>query len=193
MAACEVAAQLGHKSCDYRTAELYAAFDPAYLENALRAIDLLFERLCANSAPVNEPFFRVVPRQRTDFIWKSGAGEGIRTPDPNLGKVKTISFQMLPRRLQMFLGIDRQTNSDAFFGSVRSSTFPDLLPWRFPHASPTPDSNGGSNREAEEFGSRRRSAREPYRCRRSRSELLMLSGLIGRGRMCSFGITATVR
>ena len=82
----EVAAQLGHKSRDYRTTELYAAFDPAYLENAVRAIDLLFDRLRASSAPVDEPFFRAVHRQRIEIDWKFGAGEGIRTPDPNLGK-----------------------------------------------------------------------------------------------------------
>jgi integrase len=83
----EVAAQLGHKSRDYRTTELYAAFDPAYLENAVRAIDLLFEKLRASFAPVDEPFFRVLGHQHIDTDWKFGAGEGIRTPDPNLGKV----------------------------------------------------------------------------------------------------------
>ena len=83
----EVAAQLGHKSRDYRTTELYAAFDPAYLENAVRAIDSLFDGLRASSAPVDDPFFRAATRQDFDFNWKSGAGEGIRTLDPNLGKV----------------------------------------------------------------------------------------------------------
>ena len=83
----EVAAQLGHKSRDYRTTELYAAFDPAYLQNAVRAIDLLFEKLRASFAPVDEPFFRAVHRQDIEIDWKFGAGEGIRTPDPNLGKV----------------------------------------------------------------------------------------------------------
>jgi integrase len=43
----EVAAQLGHKSRDYRTTELYAAFDPSYLSNAVRAIELLFDGLRA--------------------------------------------------------------------------------------------------------------------------------------------------
>jgi integrase len=83
----EVAAQLGHKSRDYRTTELYAAFDPAYLQNAVRAIDLLFEKLRASFAPVDEPLFRAVRQQRIDLDWRFGAGEGIRTPDPNLGKV----------------------------------------------------------------------------------------------------------
>ena len=83
----EVAAQLGHKSRDYRTTELYAAFDPAYLTNAVRAIDGLFDALRASRAPVDEPFFRIAHRQRFDFEGKFGAGEGIRTLDPNLGKV----------------------------------------------------------------------------------------------------------
>ena len=83
----EVAAQLGHKSRDYRTTELYAAFDPAYLQNAVRAIDLLFDKLRASFAPVDKPFFRAVRRQDIEVNWKSGAGEGIRTLDPNLGKV----------------------------------------------------------------------------------------------------------
>jgi integrase len=83
----EVAAQLGHKSRDYRTTELYAAFDPAYLNKALRAIDGLFDALRASYAPVDEPFFRVAHGQHFDFEEKFGAGEGIRTLDPNLGKV----------------------------------------------------------------------------------------------------------
>jgi len=35
----EVAAQLGHKAPDYSTTEIYAPFDPAYLSNAVCAID----------------------------------------------------------------------------------------------------------------------------------------------------------
>jgi hypothetical protein len=41
----EVAVQLGHKSRDYRSTELYATFDPAYLGNALKATNLIFSRL----------------------------------------------------------------------------------------------------------------------------------------------------
>jgi integrase len=48
----EVAAQLGHKSRDYRTTELYAAFDPAYLTNAVCAIDGLFDALRASRRTV---------------------------------------------------------------------------------------------------------------------------------------------
>ncbi len=38
----EVAARLGHKSRGYRATELYAAFDPAYLSNAVRAPSTLY-------------------------------------------------------------------------------------------------------------------------------------------------------
>jgi Phage integrase family len=89
----EVAAQLGHKSRDYRTTELYAAFDPAYLQNAVRAIDVLFEKIRASFAPVDEPFFRVIHQHRVDIEWNFGAGEGIRTPDPNLGKVAATQLR----------------------------------------------------------------------------------------------------
>ena len=39
----EVAAQLGHKAPEYSTTEIYAPFDPAYLSNAVGAIDRLLE------------------------------------------------------------------------------------------------------------------------------------------------------
>ena len=48
-----MAAQLGHKSRDYRTTDLYAAFNPAYLQNAVRAIDLLFKK--ASRQRVGDP------------------------------------------------------------------------------------------------------------------------------------------
>ena len=41
----------------------------------------------ANFAPVDEVFFTPVHKQVTDSILNFGAGEAIRTPDPNLGKV----------------------------------------------------------------------------------------------------------
>jgi hypothetical protein len=47
-----LAAQLGHKSRDHRTTDLYAAFNPAYLQNAVRAIDLLFEKLRARGSEI---------------------------------------------------------------------------------------------------------------------------------------------
>ena len=36
---------------------------------------------------MDEPFFRVLRQQRVEIDWKFGAGDGIRTHDPNLGKV----------------------------------------------------------------------------------------------------------
>src|SRR5262245_41764612 len=51
-------------------------------QKAGRAIDLLFQKLRAR----DEPLFRAVRRQRIEIDWQFGAGEGIRTPDPNLGK-----------------------------------------------------------------------------------------------------------
>jgi hypothetical protein len=53
-----LAAQLGHKSRDYRTAELYAAFNPAYLQNAVRVIDLLFEKLRARGSEILKATYR---------------------------------------------------------------------------------------------------------------------------------------
>jgi hypothetical protein len=38
-------------------------------------------------APVDEPFFKGPLFQPIDLTWKFGAGDGIRTHDPNLGKV----------------------------------------------------------------------------------------------------------
>jgi len=43
---------MGHKSRDYRTTDLYAAFNPAYLQNAIRVIDLLFEKLRARGSEI---------------------------------------------------------------------------------------------------------------------------------------------
>jgi hypothetical protein len=51
-----LAAQLGHKSRDYRSTDLYAAFNPAYLQNAVRVIDLLFESFHAVSTAEAELF-----------------------------------------------------------------------------------------------------------------------------------------
>lgn len=49
----EVSAQLGHKQPGMSTTEIYAPFDPAYLSNAMRAIDAYFDALRANCVPVN--------------------------------------------------------------------------------------------------------------------------------------------
>jgi hypothetical protein len=47
-----VATQLVFKSRDCRTTDLYAAFNPAYLQNAVRVIDLLFEKLRATGSEI---------------------------------------------------------------------------------------------------------------------------------------------
>lgn len=41
----EVAAQLGHRSREYSTTEIYAPFDPAYLSKAVTAIDDFFDQV----------------------------------------------------------------------------------------------------------------------------------------------------
>ena len=45
VSAWEVAAQLGHKSREYRMTELHAPFDPCCLENAIGTIDDYFGNL----------------------------------------------------------------------------------------------------------------------------------------------------
>jgi len=53
----ETAMQLGHKARSFRTTELYAPYDPAYLSRATEAIELFFAELRAKNAPVDEPYF----------------------------------------------------------------------------------------------------------------------------------------
>ncbi|MEO1476907.1 MAG: tyrosine-type recombinase/integrase, partial [Pseudomonadota bacterium] len=89
----EVSAQLGHKRKDLSITEIYAPFDPSYLSNAVSAIDLYLkdvlvspeerplierEKSCPNHVPSGED----ENGQGLDFI---GAGDEIRTHDPNLG------------------------------------------------------------------------------------------------------------
>ena len=87
VSAWETAAQLGHKSREHRTTELYAPFDPDYLSAATVAIDSYFDDLLASYSPVIKPYFLVETAQVTDKEGKSGAGDEIRTHDPHLGKV----------------------------------------------------------------------------------------------------------
>ncbi|MEO1337933.1 MAG: tyrosine-type recombinase/integrase [Myxococcota bacterium] len=91
VAAWEVAAQLGHKRKDLSTTEIYAPFDPSYLSEAVAAIDLFLQELLIS--PDERPLISSSSRvpsedkdlaQGLDFI---GAGDEIRTHDPNLGKV----------------------------------------------------------------------------------------------------------
>ncbi|MEE4378229.1 MAG: hypothetical protein V2J55_12075 [Candidatus Competibacteraceae bacterium] len=48
----EVAAQLGHRAPGTSTTEIYAPFDPAYLTQAVRAIDAYFTILRDNCVPL---------------------------------------------------------------------------------------------------------------------------------------------
>jgi len=85
VSAWETAAQLGHKSREYLTTELYAPFDPDYLSEATIAIDTFFENPLASYSPVIKPYFSVKLPQVTNVEEKSGAGDEIRTHDPHLG------------------------------------------------------------------------------------------------------------
>ena len=50
----EVAAQLGHKQREFSTTEIYAPFDPSYLDASVRAIDTFFAALRAESVPIEK-------------------------------------------------------------------------------------------------------------------------------------------
>ena len=93
----EVSAQLGHKKKELSTTEIYAPFDPAYLNKAVAAIDLFLQELLVSTD--ERPLISCTPRvhdesgknadrpEASDFIGNFGAGDEIRTHDPNLGKV----------------------------------------------------------------------------------------------------------
>ena len=87
VSAWETAAQLGHKSREHRTTEIYAPFAPDYLTGASEAIDAYFGALRANYAPEPKRYFQPEILQATDNKEKNGAGDEIRTHDPHLGKV----------------------------------------------------------------------------------------------------------
>jgi hypothetical protein len=79
---------------------------------------LLFDGLRASLAPVDEPLFRAVHRQRIEMDWKFGAGEGIRTPDPNLGKTAPGALTGgFPRILEGFCATKRGPVRFSFPGS----------------------------------------------------------------------------
>ena len=75
VSAWETAAQLGHKSREHRTTEIYAPFAPDYLTGASEAIDSYFGALRANYAPVPKRYFQPEIVQVTDVEGKSGAGD----------------------------------------------------------------------------------------------------------------------
>jgi len=77
LSAWETAAQLGHKSREHRTTELYAPFDPDYLSTATVAIDAFFDGLLASYSPVPKPYFLPERPQVTDSKEENGAGDEI--------------------------------------------------------------------------------------------------------------------
>jgi len=92
----EVEGLLGHRRPG--VTEVYAEFSPEYLSEGRAAIDAYFDDLgmelpvpSAGCVPVAfQPNLRRDSLRRNftnEFNWKTGAGEGIRTLDPNLGKV----------------------------------------------------------------------------------------------------------
>jgi hypothetical protein len=98
-----------------------------------------FEASVSDSGPEGPLFTTLIVEE------KFGAGEGIRTPDPNLGKVGSALFRLLPHGSRSLLNVDKATLFKAWFGSGRSSTIRELLPHCFPHASPAPFPNPGKH------------------------------------------------
>jgi len=90
----EIAGLLGHVMPNVRTTGRYAKYAPDYLSKAREAIDQIANEIGRVAAhPISpETSVRVscvlVPKPQGSVTpWKTGAGEGIRTLDPNLGKV----------------------------------------------------------------------------------------------------------
>ena len=83
----EVAAQLGHKSRDYRTTELYAAFDPSYLSNAVRAIDRLFDGFAPVSRQWTSPSSRVTATNALMLIGNLERAKGFEPSTPTLARL----------------------------------------------------------------------------------------------------------
>jgi len=88
----EIAALLGHRAPNIRTTGRYIHVAPGYLANARRALDDLADDIGRTATRSMSPEkLRVscvlVPQSRAAKSLKFGAGDGIRTHDPNLGKV----------------------------------------------------------------------------------------------------------
>ena len=99
MSAWEVSAQLGHKKQELSITEIYAPFDPSYLSNAVEAIDAFLVELLVS--PEQRPLISCpnhVPSgidNSPQVLENIGAGDEIRTHDPNLGKVDRMSSSSL--------------------------------------------------------------------------------------------------
>ncbi len=101
----EIAGMLGHSMPNFRTTGRYAKYAPDYLGKAREALDDLMEEVGrVASRPIIPVTLRAssvlaiaTPRMGSDaksvvFIGRTGAGEGIRTLDPNLGKIGLYLF-----------------------------------------------------------------------------------------------------
>ena len=87
----EVGAQLGHKKKENSITEIYAPMDPSYLGQALAAIEAFMEEFLLS--PSERPLITLPLRcpskngPEAEAVVNIGAGDEIRTHDPNLGKV----------------------------------------------------------------------------------------------------------
>ena len=91
----EVSAQLGHKKKEHSITEIYAPMDPAYLGQCVAAIDAFLSELL--ECPEKRPLMTLPKRcpeengSNAETVVNIGAGDEIRTHDPNLGKVRKSS------------------------------------------------------------------------------------------------------
>ena len=87
----EVGAQLGHKKRENSITEIYAPMDPSYLGKSLAAIEQFMDELLED--PSKRPLISLPIRcpsedeREAETVVNTGAGDEIRTHDPNLGKV----------------------------------------------------------------------------------------------------------
>ena len=87
----EVGAQLGHKKKEDSITEIYAPMDPSYLGQAVEAIEEFMAEMLVD--PSQRPLVSLPIRcpsksgLEAETVVNIGAGDEIRTHDPNLGKV----------------------------------------------------------------------------------------------------------
>lgn len=65
----EVAAQLGHKSSEHSTTEIYAPFDPAYLSKATEAIDDFLSQIACELRVNSMSEFLINQAEAVEFKW----------------------------------------------------------------------------------------------------------------------------
>ena len=90
----EIAGLLGHHLPNFRTTGRYAKYAPDYLSHSRVALDEIANEVSRTAIQLTSPETHVratcvlMPKARDlESLVKPGAGEGIRTLDPNLGKV----------------------------------------------------------------------------------------------------------